>query len=71
LLRHHEERLALMRRVIQSGSKTPYAVSREVFRGAVTPHQRCFALAETLAHLDHLVLEGWAEHVDAGIITSS
>jgi glyoxylase-like metal-dependent hydrolase (beta-lactamase superfamily II) len=71
LLRHHEERLALMRRVIQSGSKTPYAVSREVFRGAVTPHQRCFALAETLAHLDHLVLEGWAEHDDAGIIISS
>jgi glyoxylase-like metal-dependent hydrolase (beta-lactamase superfamily II) len=58
LLRHHEERLDLMRRVIESGPKTPYAVSREVFQGAVTPHQRCFALAEPLAHLEHLVLEG-------------
>jgi glyoxylase-like metal-dependent hydrolase (beta-lactamase superfamily II) len=69
LLRHHEERLDLMRRVIESGPKTPYAVSREVFQGAVTPHQRCFALAETLAHLEHLVLEGGAECVEDGILT--
>lgn len=69
LLRHHEERLDLMRRVIESGPKTPYAVSREVFQGAVTLHQRCFALAETLAHLEHLVLEGGAECVEDGILT--
>jgi hypothetical protein len=34
-----------------------------VFCGTLTKHQRCFALAETLAHLDHLVLEGWAERI--------
>ena len=68
LLRHHKERLDLMRRVIESGPKTPYAVSREVFRGAVTLHQRCFALVETLAHLDHLALESRAERVEDGAI---
>jgi hypothetical protein len=53
-----------MRRVIEGGSKAPYEVSRVVFRGTLTLHQRCFALAETLAHLDHLVLEGRAERVE-------
>jgi len=61
LLRHHEERLDLVRGVIEESQTTPYGVSRIVFRGAVTVRQRCFALAETLARLDHLVLEGRAE----------
>ena len=64
LLRHHEERLDLMRGVLGEGQKTPYAVSRVVFRGAVTIRQRCFALAETLAHLDHLALEDRAVCVE-------
>jgi glyoxylase-like metal-dependent hydrolase (beta-lactamase superfamily II) len=55
---HHAERLDVMRAVLADGPKTPYEVSRVVFRGAVTVRQRCFALAETLAHLDHLTLEG-------------
>jgi glyoxylase-like metal-dependent hydrolase (beta-lactamase superfamily II) len=66
LLRHHEERLDLMHRVIEAGPRTPYEVSRTVFRGALTLHQRCFALAEALAHLDHLVLEDRAEQVEDG-----
>jgi hypothetical protein len=32
-----------------------------VFRGTLTEHQRCFALAETLAHLDHLVFQDRAQ----------
>jgi hypothetical protein len=52
-----------MRRVIGDDPKTPYAVSRTIFRGAITVRQRCFALAESLAHLDHLVLEDRAERV--------
>jgi hypothetical protein len=40
-----------------------------VFRGTLTEHQRCFALAETLAHLDHLVLEGRAEQIENEAIT--
>jgi len=62
LISHHEERLETMRRAISDRPKTPYEVSRLVFRGALTTHQRCFALAETLAHLDHLVLEGRGEY---------
>jgi glyoxylase-like metal-dependent hydrolase (beta-lactamase superfamily II) len=68
LLRHHEERLDIVRRVIEDDSKTPYEVSRMVFRGAVTLHQRCFALVEALAHLDHLVLEGRAEYAEGGTV---
>ena len=68
LLRHHEERLDLMRRVIGDGPKTPYEVSRVLFRGAITIRQRCFALVETLAHLDHLVLEGRAERLESGTL---
>jgi glyoxylase-like metal-dependent hydrolase (beta-lactamase superfamily II) len=63
LISHHEERLDVMRRAISERPKTPYEVSRIVFRGTLTEHQRCFALAETLAHLDHLVLEGRAQRV--------
>jgi glyoxylase-like metal-dependent hydrolase (beta-lactamase superfamily II) len=64
LILHHDERLEVMRREISDRPKTPYEVSRLVFRGTLTDHQRCFALAETLAHLDHLVLEGQAERVE-------
>src|SRR5215210_1799218 len=63
LISHHEERLGVMRREISDRPKTPYEVSRLVFRGTLTDHQRCFALAETLAHLDHLVLEGRAQQL--------
>jgi glyoxylase-like metal-dependent hydrolase (beta-lactamase superfamily II) len=64
LLFHHEERLETMRRAVSDHPKTAYEVSRIVFRGTLTEHQRCFALAETLAHLDHLVLEGRAQRIE-------
>jgi glyoxylase-like metal-dependent hydrolase (beta-lactamase superfamily II) len=60
LTAHHAERLRVMRAALDAGPKTPYEVSRIVFRGTLSVYQRCFALAETLAHLDHLVLEGRA-----------
>jgi glyoxylase-like metal-dependent hydrolase (beta-lactamase superfamily II) len=65
LIYHHEERLETMRHEISARPKTAYEVSRIVFRGTLTEHQRCFALAETLAHLDHLVLEGRAERIES------
>jgi glyoxylase-like metal-dependent hydrolase (beta-lactamase superfamily II) len=64
LVSHHEERLEVMQREISDRPKTSFEVSRIVFRGTLTEHQRCFALAETLAHLDHLVLEGRAERIE-------
>ncbi len=44
-----------------SHPETPYAVPRIAFCGAITVRQRCFAFAETLAHLEHLQLEGRAK----------
>jgi glyoxylase-like metal-dependent hydrolase (beta-lactamase superfamily II) len=66
---HHAERLDAMHAALDDGPKTPYEASRTVFRGAITLRQRCLALAETLAHLDHLVLEGWVERVEDETVT--
>src|SRR5215210_1358894 len=67
LLGHHEERLELMWREIEGAPKTPFEVSRKVFRYGLSLYERCFALTETLAHLDHLVLQGRAERMEGGI----
>lgn len=67
LLRHHEERLELMRREIEGALKTPFEVSRKVFRYGLSLYERCFALTETLAHLEHLVFEGRAERREDGV----
>jgi glyoxylase-like metal-dependent hydrolase (beta-lactamase superfamily II) len=66
LLLHHEERLDLMHRTLGDEPRTPFAVSREVFRYSLSLYERCFALAETLAHLEYLVSEGRAERVEEG-----
>ena len=60
---HHAERLETMHATLGAGPKTPYEVSRIVFSGTLSVYQRCFALAETLAHLDHLALEGRARAI--------
>ena len=57
---HHAGRLETMHAEIETAPKSAYEISRKLFRGALTLQQRSFALAETLAHLDHLVLEGRA-----------
>ena len=68
LLRHHAERLEAIHAVLDDGSKTPYEVSRIVFRGTLTVYERCFALAESLAHLEHLTLEGQVERIEDGTV---
>jgi glyoxylase-like metal-dependent hydrolase (beta-lactamase superfamily II) len=60
LAEHHAGRLDAMRAELETSPRSAYEVSRNLFRGALTVHQRAFALAETLAHLDHLVLQGRA-----------
>ena len=65
---HHAERLEAMRVTLEAGPKTPYEVSRIVFRGTLSVYQRCFALAETLAHLDHLALDGRARAREGEIV---
>jgi glyoxylase-like metal-dependent hydrolase (beta-lactamase superfamily II) len=64
LLLHHEERLEAMHGEIQARPKTPFEVSSAVFRETLTLYERCFALAETRAHLEHLALEGRAERTE-------
>jgi glyoxylase-like metal-dependent hydrolase (beta-lactamase superfamily II) len=66
LLLHHEERLDLMQRALGDEPRTPFAVSRELFRYTLSLYERCFALAETLAHLEYLVSEGRAKRVEDG-----
>lgn len=60
LATHHAERLEAMRAEVTAAPGSAYTVSRRLFRGALTLQQRAFALAETLAHLDHLVFKGRA-----------
>lgn len=68
LLIHHEERLDLMERTLGDEPRTPFSVSREVFRYTLSLYERCFALAETLAHLEYLVAEGRAERIEDGAV---
>lgn len=68
---HHEERLDFMHSAINGTSLSSYEVSREAFRGALTIYQRCFALVETLAHLDHLELKGRVQRTEGETITYS
>ena len=69
LSRHHEERLDLMLREIDGAPRTPFEVSRKVFRYGLSLYEQCFALSETLAHLEHLVHEGRAERMENGIFS--
>ena len=69
LAAHHEERLGFMHSALNGMSLSSYEVSRKAFRGALTVYQRCFALAETLAHLDHLVFEGRVRRIEGEIVT--
>lgn len=64
LLRHHEERLEVMHGEIEDRPRTAFEVSGAVFRETLTLYERCFALAETLAHLDLLVLQDRAQRVE-------
>jgi glyoxylase-like metal-dependent hydrolase (beta-lactamase superfamily II) len=63
LIRHHGERLALMRAQLAEG-KTAYQVCRDTFGDRLTLHQLRFAIAETLAHLIWLREAGQAEEQD-------
>lgn len=47
---------------------TPVDIARRVFRQDLTDHQLRFAVAETLAHLEHLVWEGRAERLDGEVV---
>lgn len=66
---HHEERLDAMHAAFDGEPSTPFEISRRVFPENLSPHQLRFALAETLAHLEHLEVEGRAERLEGDVVS--
>jgi glyoxylase-like metal-dependent hydrolase (beta-lactamase superfamily II) len=63
---HHSDRLMRTRATLGSEPRSGYDVSRTLFPDALTPSLRRFAVAETLAHLEHLVHAGRAVRLEDG-----
>ncbi|MGH3144387.1 MAG: MBL fold metallo-hydrolase [Rubrobacter sp.] len=68
LLAHHEERLSTMLAAFEGRPATPFEIARRVFPEDLTDHQLRFALAETLAHLEHLEGTGLAERLGDDVV---
>lgn len=68
IIRHHHERLDIMHGSFAGEQATPVDIASRVFTQDLTDHQLRFAVAETLAHLEHLVWEGRAERLDGNVV---
>ncbi|MFN2467130.1 MAG: MBL fold metallo-hydrolase [Gaiellaceae bacterium] len=55
---HHRERLEQIAHALDGRPRSAYDVSLSLFPGALPPALRRMALAESLAHLEHLALRG-------------
>lgn len=65
LLLHHEHRLNLVLEKVAKGARTPYQVANRIFNTErFTTHEWRFAIAETLAHLEYLRVEGKIKQAD-------
>ena len=73
LLDHHRERLSRTAAALGDDPSTAYAVSFALFGDDLKPAARRFAVAETLSHLEHLVLQGGAgrRESDGGVTYTS
>jgi glyoxylase-like metal-dependent hydrolase (beta-lactamase superfamily II) len=73
LLDHHRERLGRTAAALGEDPSTAYAVSFALFGDDLKPAARRFAVAETLSHLEHLVLQGGAgrRESDGGVTYTS
>ena len=73
LIAHHRERLAATAASLGTEPQTGYEVSFPLFGDDLTPAARRFAVAETLSHLERLVLEGGARRIedDRGVAYTS
>ncbi len=60
-LEHHDERLAITEAALAAEPRAGYAVSHDVFGASLPAIQRRFAVAETLSHLERLVVLGRAD----------
>jgi hypothetical protein len=61
LIEHHRERLEFTEGTLTDTPRTGYEVSLDLFGRELKPSSRRFAVAETLSHLERLVLEERAE----------
>jgi glyoxylase-like metal-dependent hydrolase (beta-lactamase superfamily II) len=68
LLLHHEERLFVTHSAFDGEPATPFQIARRVFPEDLTDHQLRFALAETLAHLEHLAGDGCIERFEGDVV---
>ena len=69
LIEHHAERLAFTEASLTDVPRTGYEVSLDLFGAELKPASRRFAVAETLSHLERLVLEERAERrEDVGFV---
>ena len=66
IVAHHGERLELTLRALDRGPRTAAEVAVALFGAGLAVSQRRFAVAEALAHLEHLVEHGRAAPVDDG-----
>ena len=70
LIEHHHRRLEDTAAALTSDARTAYEISLAVFGAELGPTQRRFAVAETLSHLERLVLDGRAAREgDGGTVT--
>jgi glyoxylase-like metal-dependent hydrolase (beta-lactamase superfamily II) len=70
LIEHHRERLAATAAALGDEPRSGYEVSYPLFGHDLKPPARRFAVAETLSHLERLVLEGGAKrHEGVGSVT--
>jgi len=59
LLLHHQHRLDVVVNALENGAETPYSVTKKIFETSrFTPHEWRFAIAESLAHLEYLRVDG-------------
>ena len=63
---HHDDRLARAERALGAEPRSGYEVSLDLFGSELPPIQRRFAVAETLSHLERLVVLGRAARVEDG-----
>jgi glyoxylase-like metal-dependent hydrolase (beta-lactamase superfamily II) len=70
LIEHHRERLTVAEDALTAAPRTGYDLSFVLFGAELKPATRRFAVAETLSHLERLVLEDRAvRHDDDGGVT--
>lgn len=63
---HHDERLARTEAALGQEPRSGYEVSLALFGRELAPIQRRFAVAETLSHLERLVVLGRADRYEEG-----